>query len=114
MRYLPENIILSTLHYGIKKPNMNTLLYPLASELTYLCEKLMIIYKETEFYSFRPSVMLGVFDLPARAEIQGMKGPVGKYGCPICLHPGVAVKNLSNKTTIRYTKKPLQPLRTHK
>lgn len=114
IRYAHENIIISTIYYGNKKPNMTDLLYPLAAEFNLLNEKLIIMYKENEFWSFRPTVIFGVFDLPARAEIQGMKGPIGKYGCPFCLHQGDPVKNLSGKTTIRYVHKSMeQKLRTH-
>lgn len=41
-----------------------------------------------------------------------MKGPMGKYGCPVCYHPGKPVKNLSKKTTIRYLKS-VYNCRTH-
>lgn len=113
IRYLPENIIISTLYYGSKKIDMNTLLYPLAAEFTHLSEKLIIFRNENNLYSFRPTVILGVFDLPARADIQCMKAPTGKYACPFCLHPGEPIKNCAKKTTIRYIQKPAQELRTH-
>lgn len=114
IRYASENVIVSTLYYGNKKPDMSTLLYTLATEFDQLKEKLIIIYKENEIWSFRPTVILGVFDLPARAEVQSMKGPTGKFSCPFCLHPGDPIKNLSGRTTIRYIHKSTQPkIRTH-
>lgn len=114
IRYLSKNIIVTTIYYGKTKPDMTTLLYPLAAEIDHLNEKLIHIYKENEIWVFRPTIILGVFDLPARAEVQGMKGPTGKYGCPICLHPGIAVKNLSGRTTIRYVQNSsVKILRTH-
>lgn len=113
-RYAPENIIVTTLYYGNKKPAMTSLFYTLAAELDYLKEKLIIIYKGNEMWSFWPTVILGVFDLPARAEAQGMKGPNGKFCCPFCFHPGDPIKNLSGRTTIRYVDKSNeQKLRTH-
>lgn len=102
IRYNSENVIVTTLYYGEKKPNMTTLLYPLAAELDSLRENPILIYKNNEIWHFVVSAFLGVFDLPARADVQGMVGPVGKYGCPFCHHPGVPIKNLSGKTTIRY------------
>lgn len=114
IRYASENIIVSTLYYRNKKPDMTNLLYTLAAELDHLKENLIIIYEENEIWSFLPTVILGVFDLPARAEVQAMKGPTGKFGCPFCLHQGEPIKNLSGKTTIRYTQKSTQPkIKTH-
>lgn len=114
VRFLSENIIVSTLYYGHKKPNMMTLLYTLAEEVDNLCETLICLYKENEFFNFRPSIFLCSCDLPARADIQGLIGPTGKYGCPFCYHPGIPVKNLSGRTTVRYIKaeSPYRP-RTH-
>lgn len=114
IRFASENIIVSTLYYGNKKPNMTTLLYSLAAEINYLGKEHLVIHRNNELWCFRPTIMFGLFDLPARAEMQGMKGPNGKFGCPICLHPGYPVKNLSNRTTIRYiTKSEPFKLRTH-
>lgn len=52
-------------------------------------------------------------DLPAKAMLQNFKGPVGKHACGFCHHPGVAVKNLKRKTTIRYVKIDELKSRTH-
>lgn len=113
IRYLPENIILSTLSYGKKKPNMMNLLYPLARECDFLKEELISFHRDDEFWNFCPVILLCVFDLQARAEIQAMKGPVGKFGCPYCHHPGNPIKNLSGRTTIRHIHRSPQKLRTH-
>lgn len=102
IRYKPENIIVSTLYYGKKKPDMTNLLYFVAVEFDKFVEELITVYKERDFFNFFPVLSLAVFDLQARKDIQAMKGPMGKYGCPVCYHPGNPVKNLSKKTTIRY------------
>lgn len=52
--------------------------------------------------------------MPARSMLQNFKGTNGKTSCPICYHPGYAVKNVKNGTTIRYTKCDKPPAeRTH-
>lgn len=115
IRFNTENIIISTLYFGPKKPNITNLLFTLATEFDSLKEKTITIYKNHEFFNFIPILIQCVCDLPARAEVQCLKNPTGKYSCSYCLHPGVPVKNLSNRTTVRYTKQLSNPsLRTHK
>lgn len=104
IRYLPENIIISTLHYARTQPYMTDLLYLLAKEIDYLNEKLITIYKENEFYNFAPKLLLCACDLPARAKVQNMKGSNGKFGCPFCYHPGISIENMRGRTTIRFIK----------
>lgn len=114
IRYLPENIIISTLHYARTQPCMTDLLYLLAKEIDYLNEKSITIYKENEFYNFVPKMLLCACDLPARAKVQNMKGSNGKFGCSFCLHPGVAVENMRGRSTIRFIKhESTMKLRTH-
>lgn len=110
IRYRPENILISSLFYGPKKPDPMLLFSPLAKELDE-CE---ITYFDGEnLVDFKPAIVTVSCDLPARAIVQNMVGPVGKYGCPVCLHPGNAVANLKNRTTIRYLKENEMVLRTH-
>lgn len=113
IRYLSENIIISTIYYGRKKPKMMNLMYTLAMEFDILKRELISFYREDIFYNFCPVVLLCVFDLPARADVQAMKGPVGKFGCPYCLHPGIPIENLSGRTTIRHIHMSPQKLRSH-
>lgn len=114
IRFLSENIISSTIYFGPKKPNISNLLCTLAMELDELNEKMIIIYKKNQLWNFIPILIQCVCDLPARAEVQCFKGPTGKNGCSYCHHPGVPIKNLSKRTTIRYTKQITPPqLRTH-
>lgn len=102
IRFLPKNIILSTMYYGKKKPNMTRLFYHLAEELDSLSKNFITIHKDGELFTFRPTLHLCVCDLPARADLQNFKGPTGKFGCAYCYHPGTAIKNLAGKTTTRY------------
>lgn len=103
LRYLPENIVVTTFYYGQKKPDMTTLLLPTAKELDFYDESISIKTSANEILSFRLVVLIIACDLPARTAVQNFIGPNGKYGCPFCFHPGVPVKNLSGKSTnIRY------------
>lgn len=113
LRYLPENIIISTLYYG-RKPFMNDLLYILSVEIDHLNEQLITIYKDHEFFNFVPKLLLCACDLPARDKVQNFKGPNGKFGCSICYHPGIPIANNKGRTTIRFTKhESTLKLRTH-
>lgn len=111
IRFLPNNIIVSTVYFGAKKPNMVNLLYSLATEFDAFNDKPMSVYKKDEFHNFLPIMIQCVCDLPARAEVQCFKGPTGKYGCSYCIHPGNPIKNLSGRTTIRYIKQNSSPPR---
>lgn len=104
IRYLPENIIVTTLFYGKKKPNMEELLYHLAAEIDYLSNKLITVYRENELWNFQPVFMICSCDLPARTQIQNFKGTNAKFGCAYCYHPGIPIKNKSGRSTIRYIK----------
>lgn len=114
MRFLFENIIVTVLYYGQNKPDMKTLLYPLAKEFDYLNKELISVRKENNFYYFLPALIVCTCDLPARAELQNMKAPTGFYACPYCYQQGKSIKNAKNGTTVRYIKTKNVELRTHK
>lgn len=113
LRFSFDNIIVSTLYYGKKKPDMKTLLYPLAKEFDYLNKELISVYKSDDFYNFYPTIILCSCDLPARAEIQNMKGATGFDACGYCYHHGESIKNKSNSSTVRYIKLDNIPRRKH-
>lgn len=115
IRFLFDNIIVTTLYYGTKKPNVETLLYPIAKELDYLHEQLISIYIEKEncFHNFIPVLLLCACDLPARADLQNMKNTAGFYSCPYCYQKGLSIKNASSGSTVRYVKTANVQLRTH-
>lgn len=112
IRYLPENIIITTLYFGERKPSMNDLLYPLSSELE-SCANLSVQTSANDFICFYIRVLIFAYDLPARSAIQNFIGPNGYFGCPYCYHEGNPIKNLANTTTVRYPKKENVPIRTH-
>lgn len=114
IRFLHENIIVSTVYFGQKKPNITDLLYPLATEFDKFNDHPIALYRNHQFFNFVPVVIQCVCDLPARAEVQCFKGPTGKNACSYCHHAGIAIKNHSKGTTIRYTKTSSSPpMRTH-
>ncbi len=45
--------------------------------------------------TLRVKVVMGIFDLPAKASVLCTKQLNGKYGCSVCLHPGKRLWNNS-------------------
>ena len=67
--------------------------------------------------TIRARIMIGVFDLPAKAAVLCSKQSVGEYGCSVCTHPGQHLSSgarvhLSTMTAL--TQVLLQLLRLHK
>lgn len=115
IRYLPENIIVTTVFYGAKKPDVSKLLFPLAQELEANKYRMSLHTTEDEIVNFIINIVFISCDLPARAAVQNFVGPNGKFGCSICYHPGVQIVNLPGKmTTIRYIQQHEVKLRNHK
>lgn len=115
IRFLSENVIVTTLYYGKTKPDMTTLLFPLAKELEDIDkEPISICTSDNEIIVFKTVISMIASDLPARAAIQNFIGHTGKHGCPCCYHPGIPIKNASGKnTTIRFINQNNIKLRTH-
>lgn len=91
-RCMPENVLVVAFYYGKKKPNPFDLLFPLFKDMRQLFDEgIRLIYNGTH-YEFRPMILYACFDLPARAMVQNIKYPTGANACPICLHPGVSIK----------------------
>lgn len=114
LRYLSENVVVSTVYYGAKKPDLNKLLFPVAKELEENDHTIFVHTTDDEIINFGIYVLLIAVDLPARAAGQNFVGHTGKFGCPFCLQEGVSILNRSGKsTTVRYIMKPEMKLRTH-
>lgn len=115
IRYHPKNVIVVALHDG--KPNMRDFFYPFLSELKQITESGGIdIEKNGHKYTFLPIITSCIADLPAKADIQGMIGHSGYYGCSYCLHPGDLIKkNQKSKAVVRFVAKDCPiPIRTHR
>lgn len=112
IRYHPENIIVVGLHSG--KPNMPDFFYPLLNELKQIKDEGgMVIEENGRTFNFLPLITSCTADLPAKAEVQGMKGHCGHYGCGYCLHEGDLVKkDKKSKAVVRFIAKDC-PIRTH-
>lgn len=110
IRFRPENILVVSLYYGTSKPDPISLLAHFARELD---DADLSIFDGNQLMHFIPIVVIASADIPARAMLQNMMGHAGKCACPVCLHPGIAVKNKNKTTTIRYLKHDNVTLRTH-
>lgn len=104
-----ENVILSALWVGPKKPSMSILLEPVVKSLNSLSTSGLAIKTSTGDVILRTKLVFGVFDLPAKAAVLNAKQFNGEYGCSVCLHPG---KRLPNNARV-YLPDTMYPERTH-
>lgn len=109
IRMKAQNIILCGFWVGPTKPIMKLLLEPIASYLNLLSTLGTTIKVAKENVVIRAKLVMGIFDLPAKAAVLCCKQYNGEYGCQVCLHPG---KRLSNNSRI-YLPPCRYPERTH-
>lgn len=88
IRSKSKNIILSGLWVGPIKPPMQYLLGPLTDQIHLLSTVGLTIKLPTETITVKAKLVLGIFDLPAKAIALCTKQYNGKFGCTVCLHPG--------------------------
>lgn len=84
-----QNVILCAVWVGPTKPLMNLLLDP-------ICEYLQRLSTVGETFGnciYRAKLVMGVFDLPAKAAVLSAKQYNGEYGCSVCIHPGKRLPN---------------------
>lgn len=112
MRYISENIIVVGLHRG--KPKMKDFFFPFLNELEKIVnEGGMRIDKNGRIFTVLPVITSLSADLPAKAEVQGMVGHSGYFGCGYCLQKGDAIKkNNKSKAVVRFISKD-SSIRTH-
>lgn len=79
IRYLPENIIITTFYFSKNKPPMSDLLYPLCNELD-KCDVVSVESPEHDLIFFLVRILIFACDIPARTAIQNFIGPNGYYG----------------------------------
>lgn len=113
IRYNTENVIVVALHDG--KPNMCDFFYPFLNELKSIKESGgMNIERNGNNINFLPFINFCTADLPAKADLQGLIGHCGRYGCGYCLHAGDLIKkNKASKAVVCFIAKE-SPLRTHR
>lgn len=64
-------------------------------------------------YKFMPLILSCCCDLPAKADLQGLIGHSGYFGCGFCFHPGISVAG-EKKSVIRYVQSTINyEIRTH-
>ena len=83
---------------GPTNPVMNLLLDPVRQHIQQLSTlSLDIIMQSGETNTIRAKLVMGVFDLLAKAAVLCAKQFNGEFGCSVCLHPG---KRLSNNSRV--------------
>ena len=93
-----ENVILCGIWVGPTKHVMKLLLDPDMQRIQQLSTLgLDIIMQSGETITIRAKLVMGVFDLPAKAAVLCAKQFNGEFGCSVCLHPG---KRLSNNSRV--------------
>lgn len=88
IRMNSENVILCSLWCGPSKPPMQLLLASVVKNLKKLATLGISLPTPAGIKTIRGKLLLGVFDLPAKAAVLNMKQFNGEYGCPTCLHNG--------------------------
>ena len=96
IRMYSENIVLAGFWVGSKPSHtiMKLLLTSVLENLSYLSSGLTIRRSSGTFKIFFKLIM-GSFDLPAKASVLNAKQYNGKYGCSVCMHPGFRLPNNS-------------------
>lgn len=107
IRMKAENILLAALWYGPGKPPMWELLGPALKHLQQLSAG-VTIHTPDGPRSVRGRLVMGVFDLPAKAAVLSVKQFNGKHGCTVCTHPG---KKIGRNTRVYPPQ--MYPERTH-
>ncbi len=110
IRVKSQNILLCGVWLGSTKPLMNNLLDPILNNIQKLSTLgVNITSPSGNSVTFRARLVMGVFDLPAKAAVLSAKQFNGEFGCSVCLHPG---KRLCNNSRV-YLPDSTYPDRTH-
>ena len=92
-----NNIVLVGLWAGPSKLPMKQLLEPVIKMIGSLSTIGMSVMTAAGLQTVRMKVVMGTFDLPAKASALCIKQFNGQFGCSVCLHPG---KRLSNNAHV--------------
>ena len=92
IRVNSENVILCALWCGPQKPPCHPLLKPLMEFFKTLTTVGISLQTPVGMKTFRGKLLLGVFDLPAKAAVLNVKQFNGTYGCSTCFHLGAQVQ----------------------
>ena len=91
-RFSRNNIILLGLWQGKGKPPFQAFLQIFTDEMNTLYTEGVEVQIDEETYSVKLSVLCGITDLPAKAELLNMSYFNGEYACITCEEPGLTVK----------------------
>ena len=89
IRYALKNILFCGIWYGPKKPDFQLFQLHFVKEIKRLRNQGIQIQYKNQALQFYLRVESSLADLPARAASLNMKQFNGKFGCPVCYHPGV-------------------------
>lgn len=104
IRYKPENVLLCSLYFGAKKPNMNKILHHLATEIDWMQRNRVKFMRSGKLFQCIPIVMYCSADLPARAMLSGLKTYSGSNACTACVHEGLTITDRTGGKYTRYVK----------
>ena len=103
-----QNILLAGVWVGPCKPPVNLLIDPVVKTIQSLTTVGLRVATATGIETIRARLVMGIFDLPAKASALCIKQFNGEHGCPVCHHPG---KRLSNNARVYLPE--AHTLRTH-
>lgn len=114
IRFQSKHILLAGIYCGKTKPNISTILLPLALEFDVIRKKGISIWQGNQILHFMPAIIFCACDLPARSDVQLVK-PTGYYSCPVCTQRGDPVVNVkTGRSYVRFLKLPeMAPRRAH-
>ena len=92
-----QNILLAGVWVGPCKPPMKLLINPVVNAIKQLNTTGFHVATATGIEIVHAKLVIGIFDLPAKAFALCIKQFNGEYGCPVCHHPG---KRLSNNARV--------------
>ena len=85
-----NNIIIAGIWFGTRKPDMDKLLLPILNEIRSLSVKgIDVISSNGINFNIKPKLVMGIFDLPARAVVTNTVQFNGAFGCLYCTNEGV-------------------------
>lgn len=115
IRFLSKNILLVGLYCGKIKPDISSIMVPLALEMNLFEKRDISIFYCNKLIRFLPKIMFCSCDIPARGEVQRCKIS-GYYSCFCCEQKGEAITNpKSGKSYVRFIREQeVAQKRTHK
>lgn len=84
-----DNLIVASLWFGPTKPDMTRMMQPVPEKIFLNSRGIEVESGTYRKVYLRAKLIMGVFDLPARASATNTKQYNGKYGCFYCLDKGV-------------------------